>query len=258
MNTAAQRPPTPLDRWVPYRRPRTTAPALRLFCFPYAGGLASAFNGWTDALPASIEVCSVQYPGRAGRTSEPMCKRIESLVDALAPALSPLLGTPYAFFGHSMGGLVAFELTRRVRALKVAPPVHLFISGTRAPHIPDPRGPRHTLPEAELIEELRSYGGTPQDVLEHEELMQIVLPLIRADFEMNFTYTFASPEAVDVPISTFGGRHDSAVPPDTVEAWRDYTRAAFRWRLFEGDHFFINPNRRELLLEVTRDLVRYV
>lgn len=237
--------------WLPFRRPRPDA-ELRLFCLPYAGGLASAYRAWQKDAPWDVEVCAVQLPGRETHWARPAFTSLPRLVDALAEVLEPLLDRPYALAGHSMGGTIAFELARRLQARR--PPVHLFVSGTRAPHMPDPRGPRHMLPDDALADKLREIGGTPPEVLEHQELMAIVLPLMRADFELNDTHVHVPGPPLDCPISAFGGTHDPVVPAEAVEGWRAYTRGGFRLRMFDGEHFFIHTHHAELMGEVLEDL----
>lgn len=243
--------PDALPLWLPYRRPRPDA-ALRLFCFPYAGGLASAYRAWQADLPPEVEVCAVQLPGRETHWVRPAFTSLPRLVDVLEEVLGPLLDRPYALAGHSMGGTIAFELARRLQARR--PPVHVFVSGTRAPHLPDPRGPRHALPREALVQEIRELGGTPPEVLEHEELMSFVLPLMRADFELNDTHAHLPGPPLECPLSAFGGAHDPIVPAEAVEAWRSYTCGGFRLRMFDGDHFFIHTRHAELLDEVRREL----
>lgn len=237
--------------WLPYRRPRPDA-ALRLFCLPYAGGMASAYRAWQNDAPREVELCALQLPGRESHWAQPAFTSIPRLVDALEEVLEPLLDRPYALAGHSMGGTIAFELARRLQARR--PPVHLFVSGTRAPHMPDPRGPRHELADDELVRELREIGGTPPEVFAHEELMALVLPLVRADFELNDTYSYVPGPPLDCPLTAFGGTHDHVVPPEAVEGWREYTRGPFRLRMFDAGHFFIHTHHAELLGEILDDL----
>src|SRR5262245_10714091 len=133
-----QRPPQ--SNWL-FRFRRDAAPRLRLFCFPYAGGTASAFRGWHDAIPQPIEVCAVRLPGREARLAEPPFTSSETLVPAVADALEACLDVPYALFGHSMGAVAAFEVARELRRRARQPPVRLFLSGARAPERPNPDPP---------------------------------------------------------------------------------------------------------------------
>ncbi len=243
--------------WVACHTPNPQA-RLRLFCFPYAGGGAPIFHTWSDGLPAEVEVCPVQFPGRGTRLREPPFTQLSPLVRALAQALSPLLDTPFAFFGHSLGALVSFELARQLRQQHSLEPVCLFISAHPAPQIPSSRPPMHTLPEREFLEKLRRLGGTPTEVLEHEELMQLVLPVLRADFAVYETYAYSAEFPLSCPISAFGGLHDRSVNRSDLEAWRAQTHAPFSLRMLPGDHFFLNTAKPLLLRLLSRELSRLV
>jgi medium-chain acyl-[acyl-carrier-protein] hydrolase len=251
-------PQDDLARWLPYRRP-DGAPVLRLFCFSYAGGSASAYRTWPKSLPPSVEVSAVQLPGRERRMSETPIVRMDPLVDELARVLAPLLGgdVPFAFFGHSMGGKVAFELTRRLRREGRPLPRLLIVSGSRAPHMPSEDDPIHALPEGEMIEELQRLGGTPQEVLANDELMRLLLPLLRADFELNETYEYIAGEPLDVPVAAYGGVRDEECPPETIEGWREMTEGPFRRRMFEGGHFFLHDVPEAVVDAVRQDLDRW-
>lgn len=246
-----------IDRWLPYRRPRAAA-RLRLFCFPYAGGSAAVFRDWPAELPEEVEVCAVQPPGRERRLSEPAYLRMAPLVEGLVEVLRPLLDRPFVLFGHSLGAKVAFEMARRLRELGAPEPAHVLASGCRAPHMPSSERPLHDLPHDELIDELHRLGGTPPAVLEHEELMELLLPLLRSDFELVETYTYEPGEPLACPLSAFGGTDDQEVPGDAVEGWSRMTCGAFRFRMLEGGHFFLHERRRDLLAEVRRDLAAHL
>ncbi|MHC5826649.1 MAG: thioesterase II family protein, partial [Nostoc sp.] len=169
------------NSWVICPQPNPQA-NLRLFCFPYAGGSAAIFRTWPNNLPSNVEVCAVEYPGRGRQIQSAPLTRLEPLVEAIAPILIPYLDKPFAFFGHSMGGLVSFELTRLLRSQYSLAPFHLFISARRAPQIPLTKPPLHVLSDPDLQRELYSLNGTPKAVLESMELMQMFLPILRADF----------------------------------------------------------------------------
>jgi medium-chain acyl-[acyl-carrier-protein] hydrolase len=180
--------------------------------------------------------------------------RLSPLVQALAQALVPLLDIPFAFFGHSLGALVGFELARELRRQSGVQPVRLFVSADRAPQIPLPERPIHALPEGEFLLELRRLNGTPGKVLEHAELMRIMLPILRADFAVYETYAYSAEPPLDCVISSFGGLQDRKVCRSDLEAWRDQTRASFSLRMFPGDHFFLNTNQSLLLQVLSQEL----
>jgi medium-chain acyl-[acyl-carrier-protein] hydrolase len=176
------------------------------------------------------------------------------LVEALAQALVPLLDKPFAFFGHSLGALVAFELARRIRREYGLHPARLFFSASRAPQIPHRSSPIHTLPEKEFLAELRRLNGMPCELLEHKELMEIMLPILRADFAVYETYVYTSEPPLNCPISAFGGLQDHTVKDNDLEAWRAETNASFSLRMFPGNHFFL---QQPLLLQVlSRELAQ--
>jgi medium-chain acyl-[acyl-carrier-protein] hydrolase len=239
---------TAFDSWIACRKPNPQA-RLRLFCFPYAGIGASIFRTWSDGLPADVEVCPVQFPGRGTRLMEAPFTQLSPLVQALAQTLVPLLDKPFAFFGHSLGALVGFELARQLRRQSGVQPVRLFVSADRAPQIPHRERPIHALPEGEFLVELRRLNGIPGKVLEEAELMQIMLPVLRADFAVYETYVHSTEPPLNCPISTFGGLQDHRVSRGDLEAWRDQTSGSFSLRMFPGDHFFWNTIQ-PLLLEV--------
>lgn len=246
---------TNINSWVTCPKPKAQA-RLRLFCFPYAGGGASIFRTWPDDLPPSIQICSIQLPGRESRLREPCFTRLEPLVQALVQALSPYLDVPYAFFGHSLGALIGFELARALVRENRPSPVHLFVSGHSAPQVQSLDPPIHQLPEPDFIKELRHLNGTPGEVLQNAELMALLLPVLRADFAINETYVYIPGTLLDCPISAFGGLQDSLVSRDGLAAWCDQTYSTFALRMFPGDHFFLHSARPPLLRAIVHDLAQ--
>ncbi|MGB7923136.1 MAG: thioesterase II family protein [Pyrinomonadaceae bacterium] len=232
--------------------------SLRLFCFPYAGGGAVIYRNWQERLPSSIDVCPVQLPGRGNRLYEPAFTDIRPLVKAAAEGLIPYMDKPFAFFGHSMGALIAFELARLLRKEYGLSPLQLFVSGRSAPQLPVTESPLHNLPEAEFIEALRRLNGTPHEVFEHEELMQFMLPLLRGDFTVCETYAYRDDAPLECPITAFGGVEDKEVPRERLESWVMQTKSSFMLRMFPGDHFFLNTAQQSLLLALTRELLQLV
>jgi medium-chain acyl-[acyl-carrier-protein] hydrolase len=243
------------DGWILRLRPESAAP-LRLFCFPFAGVGPSVYRAWPAELGPGVDVCGVAPPGREGRFVEPAFTRLEPLIDALYPAILPFLDRPFAFFGHSLGSLVSFELTRRLRREKQPLPAHLFVSGRRAPQLPIREERYHLLGDEELTATLRTYNGTPGAALEHAELMELMLPILRADFAVHETYEHVVEAPLEVPISAFGGVGDPTVPAERLEAWTAQTTKAFQLRLLPGDHFYLNAGRSDVIRAMASDLAR--
>ena len=216
---------------------------LRLFCFPYAGGSASVYREWYSAFPPEIELLPIQMPGRENRWSEEPINRMSTLVERLATDLHPLMNLPFAFFGHSMGAIVAFELARQVRRWTGESPIHLLISGARAPQIPDPDPPISGLPDAAFLHQLIRLNGFPAEVIGNKEFLQAILPSLRADVTLCETYFPAPGPLLNLPITAYGGYQDSRVPPFHVAAWRAQTTGRFRLHFFPGDHFLFLRNR---------------
>lgn len=246
-----------LSSWITCPRPNPLA-TLRLFCLPYAGGGASLFRDWSRLLPREIEVCLVQLPGRENRLTERPFDKIEPLVQTLAEEILPFLDKPFAFFGHSMGALISFELARYLREKSQRSPIHFFASGHRAPQLPDPHPPIYALPLPDFLKKLRTLNGTPDEVLQHEELMHLVLPMLQADFALAETYTYIPGEPLTCPLSAFGGLQDKDVSREEVAAWQQQTSNTFILRLFPGDHFFLKSDRTLLLQTIANELALYL
>jgi medium-chain acyl-[acyl-carrier-protein] hydrolase len=226
---------------------------LRLFAFPYAGAGASVFSSWSRFLPADVELCGVQMPGREGRLGEPPITCWDDAIPRLAEGLMPAMDRPFAFFGHSLGAALAFELARHLRRDRLPGPVHLFVSGRKAPHLRREEPPTYNLPRAQFLHELTRWG-TPDSVLNNPELLDVFLPLLRADFGLSEMHVCRPEAPLATPISAYGGEHDEHVLPAQVDGWREHTSAGFRRVLFPGGHFFLNEHRADLLSEFGREL----
>lgn len=232
---------------------------LRLFCFPYAGGSALIYRKWQEAFPVSsgVEVLPVQLPGRGNRMNEPAFARCEPLVEALAAALTPHFDRPFVFFGHSMGAMIAFELARLLRERRHPGPQRLFASGSPAPHLRSDEPPTYDLPDAKFIEELRRLKGTPSEVLENPELMQLMMPLLRADFALTQTYVYREGPPLACPFTVFGGREDEEVRGEKLSAWCELTSGGCSLKVFDGGHFFIHTAEEQLLQALKLELFRH-
>jgi surfactin synthase thioesterase subunit len=227
---------------------------LKLFCFPYAGGTASIFRSWVNLLPSAIHVIPVELPGRGARLSESPYISLPSLVEDLAEAILPHLDRPFAFFGHSMGAVIGFELARYLRQAHGREPYALFASGRRAPHVPDTDPLTYNLPHDEFIEELRRIDGTPSEVLEHAELMELMLPLLRADFQLIQTYKYLEGDPLRCSIFAYCGSQDEEENRELMSKWQEQTVSRFKLHVLPGDHFFLRPAQGLLLELLARDL----
>ena len=227
--------------------------ALRLFCFPYGGGAALAYRPWTQTLPPEIDVCAIQLPGRGNRLREPPLTKMSLAVELVGKEIVSLLDRPYAFFGHSMGAILAFEVVRLLRRSGHRHPAHLFVSGHNAPQITKTEPFTYNLPDAEFIEELQRLNGTPREVLEHPDMMRMMLPLIRADFESIQTYSYTHEPPLDCPITALGGLLDPETSRETLEPWREQTTAAFNLQMFPGDHFFLHQEQARVLRVIAQE-----
>lgn len=242
------------NRW--FESLSTVRAPLRLFCFPYAGGSAHVFREWQRHLGPEIDVCLVHLPGRARRLSERPYTQVRPLVEDVAGAIRTEIRGPFAFYGHSMGGLISFELARELRRRNAALPMHLFISGCWAPSVANMHPPAFNLPEQELIAELKKLNGTPKEFFENPDLRQAILPMMRADFEITDMYEYLAEPPLACGINVYGGTQDERVRPQDLTQWKLETSADCKIQLFSGDHFFIHNNKTEFIPALRQDLLQ--
>lgn len=212
----------------------------RLLCFPYAGGSASAFADWGGKLGNEIETWAVQLPARGRRFSEPPIDSFDQLLPVLRQALAFPDSLPLVLFGHSLGALVAFEVARSLGGKTGVALKGLIVSGANAPQRPRDRECLHRLDDCALIDRLAAFGGTPPELLANRDLMELVLPALRADFALFESYRYIPQPRLGIPLAVFGGGDDSGVPEASLDAWRWETSAACSVDIFDGGHFFIN------------------
>ena len=227
----------PTNDWFPGIE-TTPRGRLRLFCFPHAGGGTSAYLPWKTSLEA-FSVCPVRLPGHESRAAEKPVESMTAVVRLLADAIEPWVTDPFAFFGHSMGAGIAFELTRELRRRGKPMPATLAVSGTRAPQLRQGWVPPPPPSDEELVAQLRRLEGVPADVLEHPEALALMLPALRADLLLFRQYTYSVEEPLPVPIAAYAGAGDPNVRPEQVQAWGEQTSAGFEFREFPGGHFFL-------------------
>jgi medium-chain acyl-[acyl-carrier-protein] hydrolase len=240
------------DWFIPFKQEDNAS--IRLCCFHYGGGSASAFREWSKDVMDFVELIVVQMPGRENRFNEPLLYNISHVVDKLCMNFDHYMDKPFIFFGHSMGALIAFEFIRSLRRRGKPQPKHLIVSGTKAPQIPLGRQPIHDLPDSKFIEELKRYNGIPGSIVDNRELMSLFLPTIRADFCISETYKYLSEEHLTCPITALGGLSDDTFNPDDLLKWEEQTTCAFKSYFLSGDHFFIKTSYKEVLKIVNQVL----
>jgi len=244
-----------LSNWIAHRQSKPDA-AVRLFCVPYAGGPAAIYRSWTHQLSSQIEVCPVELPGRGTRLLEKPFIAIGPLVESLTTGLLPYSDKPFALFGHSLGALICFELARSLRREHARTPLMLFASGAAAPQTTIPQSKLHLLPECEFRDSIRSLHGTPAEVLNDEDLMDIVSPILRADCTVQETYLYTEEAPFVCPISVFGGLEDELVDYQKLCAWSKQTTGGFSLFPISGNHFFLVREQKAILAIIVRELLK--
>jgi medium-chain acyl-[acyl-carrier-protein] hydrolase len=246
-------PATHENPWIKRPKPNPGARS-RLFCFPYSGAGASVYYPWAGLLPEEVETCAVQLPGRENRLSEKPVASMKELVETAASGLLPYLDKPFVFFGHSMGALLCFELARFLYNHFHLCPNHLFVSGHKAPHLARTAEPIHMLPEPEFLAEVCKLNGMAREVVKSDELMQLILPILRADFTICETYAYEESGPIQCPITALGGLQDGLADVRSLAAWVEHTKGPFSVRIFPGDHFYIHTERAALLKAISRKI----
>lgn len=233
--------------------PKRHAPAtLRLFCFPHAGAGGSAFRGWAQRLPASVQPIAIELPGRESRIREAPLVEMRSVLDALARIVVESGPSPFAFFGHSLGALIAFELTRALRRTGAPLPAALIVSGCTAPHLRGQHRRLSLLPDGEFLDALRQFNGLPRELLELPELLDLVLPTLRADFQLLDSYVYEDDRPLPCPLVAYGGLADATVAD--IDLWQEHAAGPFTARRFPGDHFYLHSADSDFFARLCADL----
>ena len=241
-----------LAPWFVPLRAGSAQPRLRLFMFPFAGGGPAALRAYGGAWPADIDPFAAQLPGRERRIREPLMHRASDAAQALADALGGAAhDLPFLLFGHSMGAVLAFETARRLQARGAPLPLRLVVSGFALGR-PRDEAPWHRRPDAEFTAALQALGGTTADVLQHQALMELMLPTLRADFEIAETYHPPAGPRLRCGITALAGDADPEAPPGAMHAWGRETDAGFETHLLHGGHFFITERVDEIVKIVCR------
>ncbi|MEU5422155.1 thioesterase II family protein [Streptomyces sp. NPDC001407] len=230
--------------WVRRFHPRPDA-ATRLVCLPHAGGSASFYFPVSQAMPDDVDVICLQYPGRQDRRAEPLIDNIPELADRVFAALLPWADRPLAFFGHSMGATLGFEVARRFEREKGIVLAGLFASARRAPS----RHRHETVHQRDddgLIAELKGLSGTDSQLLGDEEILRMVLPAIRADYHAAETYTYEPGEPLHCPVTALTGDDDPKVTLEEAQAWAEHTEGPFDFHVYPGGHFYLASHQKAL------------
>lgn len=230
---------------------------IKLFCLPYAGGSSNIYSGWGKCLNHSIEIHPIELAGRGKRYTDYLYDNIEQATDDVYEIVEGNIGDSsfdYAIFGHSLGGLIAYELIHRIKLKAKRQPVHVFFSGAKAPHFNKEKDKTYDLPNEEFKQKVSELGGTPREVLENDELLSVFLPILRADFKINETYEYVErQDKIDCDITVLSGKKDDIKLNEIVE-WRKHTAGKCNIYMLEGDHFFINTHSDDVIKIINNTL----
>jgi medium-chain acyl-[acyl-carrier-protein] hydrolase len=233
-------------------------PPLRLICFTHAGGSATNFHPWVKALAPDIDVWAIELPGRGSRFGEPLLDNLQQASHLIADALSndDLLDGPYAFFGHSMGGLIAYEVAQRLGHASNLK--HFFASGCQAPQIKTDQHPMSNFTDVQFLDTvIKRYDGIPQELLEEPKLLKILLPILRADIRMVETYEHKKGIELNCPITVMSGNEDLRATPQLLSGWEQHTQHPFEIIEFDGGHFFLQSQVCTVLNQLRQTLSAY-
>jgi medium-chain acyl-[acyl-carrier-protein] hydrolase len=238
------------SKWFIARR-SSPATTFRLFCFPYAGGGASIFRKWQISLPEEIEVVAVQLPGRENRFNEKPIGQLQALTQSLCEHIQLFFDKPFAFFGHSNGALICFELARTLQRMHLPLPEFVILSAKKPPHIDIDRRNISQLSDNDLIKELERRSGTPRELLQNYEFMQLLAPMLRADFELSENFIYSNDILLDSPTILFHGVDDEITMEQTIR-WQELLLKPAEITKFSGGHFFINEQSEQVLIELNK------
>jgi len=229
-----------------------------LFCLPYAGGSESIYYNWQKHLDPSIKVEALALKGRGKRYSEDFYETFDEAVDDLFLNIKDKIAHgEYAIFGHSLGSLLAYELYYKICSENLMKPKHLFFSGNTAPSVKGGEKELHCLPDDEFMQEIINLGGTPEELLESKELLQLVLPILRSDIKVNEGYVYQERKTkIACDMTVFSGKDDE-IKLEELLAWKSHGDQGFKMHMMEGDHFFINNNVENITKMITFELNKY-
>lgn len=231
---------------------------INLFCFPYAGGGISVFKQWEGLLNADAQMFIAQLPGRGRRIQDLPISDMDQLISQLAHAIKLLLDGPAVFFGYSNGALIAFELAKRLRNEGFTNIKHIILAAKRAPNLLKIAENTFDLPKKDLIETIRRYNGTPLELIENEELLDLLLPALRSDFALSDQYKYKYDSPLDCNLTLMGSETDPYVPYGDLLRWKEHFLGQHEAISYEGDHFFLNTNMINMIDTINLTLKKYI
>ncbi|WP_437612221.1 thioesterase domain-containing protein [Sorangium sp. So ce834] len=233
--------------WLSHWTARTDA-KLRLFCFPYAGAGGAIYRDWAKSLPAHIDVCPIEPPGRFARSKEKQPRSMSEFIDGIERGLDDMLDLPFACFGYSLGALMAFEWARSLRRRRGIEPTCMVVAASRAPHVPARLPPISHLPASEFLRRVQQrYGAFDRVIQEDPELLQLVGKIMQVDLEVLERYECGGEAPFTCPFTAIGGTDDPGAKREDLDAWGSHTVGGCDVRMVDGDHFFIRTRGQELL-----------
>ena len=230
---------------------------IKLFCFPYAGGSAVVYYKWKQYLDKEIELIPIELAGRGVRIHEPLYPVVPAAINDVYKIVSEMInGSPFALFGHSMGGMISYQLSQKLREEGNHSPIHVFFSGRRAPHVKRHDEKKyHLLDEEEFKKEILSLGGTPRELFDHPELLKVFLPLLKNDFKLAETDVHEGEiNPLDCNISVLLGKYDD-LTTEQCDGWKKHTKKLCSIHYFEGGHFFLHEKAKQIVRLINNTLL---
>ncbi len=244
----------PKNSWIPSAQKRNYPAAARLFCFPFAGGSSFAYRSMEPHMSPEIDMCTIELPGRGTRINETAYHSMNELIPAIAQGIRDHLDIPFAFFGHSMGALIAFELARYLESYFQKKANYLFLSAMRAPHLPSQLPAMALLPKNDLLNQIRKLEELPENILKSPDILDMFLHIIRADFSVCESHTISSLSNMTIPIFAFGGSEDIFASASEIRQWKQYTKSDFYFETFKGGHLFCKTSGKEMAEKISKTM----